>query len=1128
MNSTNSPSWAKRHRSIASKYGLPHWRGLCFLILSLVLVNQHATVAQSYPANGYYALLAQNSVYHMGEMRDAQRSLVNLYRQGYREGNVRWIDSAAYQALAGEVSYQMGDYESAMDAFDESAAIYLNMYAWPTRVDWSKQQVTQIDTNAVRAARINWGQPTRPAAIGRFPNNIMVRFGRNIVVPNDQGNTIIPQERLVPVDVFEICRAFGLGLHRRDQILGPLSTVNEGSRLLRTQLNEARSLVNAAIPATLGNVLYGIAAAGDGQFVKSSEILNANLQINGMDHPLTPLALMQIGYNSFMVGEYRAAKQTLLEASYSAAYFQQYDVFRESLLLAGKAHTAVNRDQAMPELNKAAEWARLHGLRMAQSQFAVVSAENDIENGNPESALKSLAVAKGLIRTTTLAKSAQAQRILLLEQISQLIGGTDNDVFALRRTLEAYRQMTLWWYRVEYLRTPAKRRNLTTATLSVLVKAIARDPLPDDWERDPIDTLAFLTGDRSDFVMGDLDLQVSKRNFDDALMTSELIRRMEFLYQLPLGGRLMAIRELISRQPKELTPDLQRRQIEVRARFNDLEPLVSQSEKLRTALDQMPINPGEDQEREWAQLVEQWQGVNQVIERGFVNLSVRREATPLLFPPAVDLETIQSRIPDKTLCLVIKQSAESYHVFLVTQDTVAFQTSLNPGSVNKALQGLAKFWGHTNPNAVLQKELMEDKRWKDWSNKTLQALVPKSTPEFWNAFDELVVIPDGKFWYLPFETLALEPLETSELMLDKVAIRYAPSLGLAFGQQAPRRINRIGFFPGLIDAKDDSEKAEQYREEFVATWPRVMEVESSPYPTSVTGPLLDGMVVWNSISSNVWPSMAGAKPRKNELYKTLDLDAWPYLPNHGPDLLMISGGNTAITSGLRSRVGDNGQELSFYTTLLLASGCKSMVLPRWRTAGDLPYQFQILLAKELQKTQPTANAFRQAIQEVRKETLDPENQPRLRLSKTDTDLVADHPFLWAGYMVVDSGQWYQDPDQEQAPEGLLQAGGSKKADEEMPEAKPTDGEAKAAEGEAKPPGQEEQTEPTKPKAEGGQPATTKKDGDGPQAEKTQGDGKQGDGEKISPPSSSPPGSDSPGSDSPRKESADAAANKEAS
>lgn len=1002
------------------------------MMASLLLTPPVWGQSGNYPANGYYGLLGENSVYHSGDLRDAERLAEILFRGAYREGNVRWIDSMAYLSLLGEIRYQGGDYPGALQALDEAAAIYGNMIQWPARVSWDAQPV-QLNNNAATVARITWGAPTRQTQLGRFPTGFPVRFGQNIVVPGDQGNTVIPQERLVTVDTIEMYRAMALAIHRRDDILGTLSQVDPTSRQLRAQLNDARGISPSPIPVTMGSILYGISVAGESDYKKSNEILTANLQINGLDHPLTPVALFQIGYNQWMAGDFKAAKVTLGEASFSAAYFEQFDVFRESLMLAAKAHTAVNRDQPFPELALAAEWARTRGLRMAQFQFALASAENEIENGQIAVAAVQLEAAAKLVRTTDLKRSVHAARLVLLERVIGMISGQGYDLAAFRRDLQAYRQLTPWNYRVQLLASPNNRKILTVATMASLAKEILRDPTQQDWDRDPFETLAFLTGDRSQFVAEALDAQMKKRDFDDALVTSERMRRSTFFAQLPLGGRLMSIRYLLTSPEADLSPDLRRRQAEMRSRFPDLNQLLIDEATLGAALRRTPIQPtGEAELKAWNDAVVKWQAINDQIERNLLNVAIKRESIPLLFPPEVDLERVQKLMPEKTIGLVTIQNGNVYHVFLVTRDKIAFQASLNATSVTKAIRSLIKQWGHTNENAVLQTQVVQDQTWKKLAHQTLRALVPKTTPEFWDNFDEIVVIPDGLFWYLPFEALALEEAETSELLIDKVKVRYAPSLGLGFNEQRPRRLDRAVVYPGKIDLRDEPSWDQSSRTEIEKVWPGMKVIETSEVATSLVGPLVEGLFYFSEIRDPIWPSPAVGSVPKQELYRTLDLNQWPLLPNGGPDLLVVDGANSAIAGGLKGNF--DGSELAYYSTLLMVSGCQSSVISRWRTGGHVPYDFGVKLIEELRTERQTAAALRNTMREIRGIDLDPKRQTRLRSGNNEMPIKAEHPFWWAGHMVIDRGVWYRDPVdplQAEAPEGLLQPGGGEGAPAEM-------------------------------------------------------------------------------------------------
>ncbi|MDP1561845.1 MAG: hypothetical protein Q8M16_10745 [Pirellulaceae bacterium] len=986
-----------------------------------------------YPMPDYYALQSQNSALFEGDFRAAERVAQNLYRGGYREGNQRWVDSTAYLYLMGETRYQAGDYAGAMQAFDEAIEIYSAVIHWAARVErWDAQPITP-DTNAIRIARITWGQPTRVPSIGRFPKSFSVRFGQDI----------IPQERIVPVNVIEMYRAMALVVRRRDQILGTLSQVDARARTLRGQLSEARSIVPGALPTTLGSILYGISVSGEGDYERSTGILQQYLQINGLDHPLTPVALLQIGWNQYLMGEYRLAKATLLEASYSAAFFNQLDLVRESLVLAGRAHVAVNRDQPLPELDLAFEWARVQGMRVAQVQYAMVAAENAIENGQNSVAAQYLDTASGLLRGADLKKSEIALRLNVLHQAFAAIEGRVDNLQPLRAALVAYRPATPWAFQIEMLVNPARRRNLTTTALTALIERVLRDPTQQDWDRDPFECLAYLTGDRSLFLADALTIHLNKRNFSEALVASENLRRVQFFSRLSLGGRLMSFRQLLTRTADELTPEMRRKQTELYGRFTNLKQSLDRAQAALVKLQTKPVAPPEAELKAWETEVAALTVLSAQIESQLVHVSVRRDAIPLLFPPPVDLERVQTLIPAKTLCLVVVHHNNIYHSFLVTKEKVVHQSALNQTDVAKAIRGLAKSWGHTSPSAVLDPRVVTDQTWKKASHQMFKAMIPNGTPEFWNSFDEVVVVPGGMFWYLPFETFALGETPESELLIDKVAVRYSPSLSLAFSDQRPKRLQRAVLYPGKIDLRDADDWAANSTTALRGAWPQLTTVEGGQVPTQAIGTLVNAMIYLHEIKQPLWPAPWSSPANKKDGYLQLDLERWIGYPNVGPEFLYVAGGNSAIVDGIKGNL--FGEELEYYSTLLMASGCQSMVLPRWRSGGHVPYDLPVAVLKRMSES-TTAVAMREAILEIRQAPLDVTRQTRLRSSRGEAPATADHPFWWAGQMVIDRGSWYREPDDAPAAEaGALQLGGN-------PPAEQADG-ANAAGGAEKPPGE---------------------------------------------------------------------------
>lgn len=1046
-------------------------RGLT-LIIGLVIwgmLPERGFAQGQYPMPDYYSLQSQNSVLLSGDFRGAERVAQNLYRGGYREGNQRWVDSTAYLYLMGETRYQAGDYAGAMQAFDEAIEIYSAVVNWAARVEqWDAQPITP-DTNAIRIARITWGQPTRAPSIGRFPSSFSVRFGQDIIVPGEKGATRIPQERIVPVNVIEMYRAMALVIRRRDQILGSLSQVDAPARTLRAQLNESRAMLPGALPTTMGSILYGISVSGEGDYERSTGILQQYLQINGVDHPLTPVALLQMGWNQYLMGEYRLAKATLLEASYSAAFFNQLDLVRESLVLAGRAHVAVNRDQPLPELDLAFEWARVQGMRVAQAQFAMVAAENAIENGQNPVAAQYLETANGLLRSADLKRSELALRLNVLEQAFAVIEGRVDNLQPLRAALVAYRPATPWAFQIEMLVNPARRRSLTTTALTALIERVLRDPTQQDWDRDPFECLAYLTGDRSLFLADALTIHLNKRNFPEALLASENLRRVQFFSRLPLGGRLMSFRQLLTRNADELTPEMRRKQTELYGRFTNLKQSLDRAQAALVQLQTKPVAPPEAELKAWEEEVATLNLLGAQIESQLVHVSVRREAIPLLFPPPVDLERIQTLIPAKTLCLVVVFHNNIYHSFLVTKDKVVHQSALNQANVAKAIRGLAKSWGHTSPSAVLDPKVVTDQTWKKASHQMFKAMIPNGTPEFWSSFDEVVVVPGGMFWYLPFETFALGEAPESELLIDKVAVRYAPSLSLAFSDQRPKRLQRAVLYPGKIDLRDEDDWAADSTTALRGAWPQLTTVEGGQVPTQSVGTLVNAMIYLHEIKQPLWPAPWSGPANKKDGYLQLDLDRWIGYPNVGPEFLYVAGGNSAIVDGIKGNL--VGEELEFYSTLLMAAGCQSMVLPRWRAGGHVPYDLPAAVLKRMSES-TTAVAMREAILEIRKAPLDVARQTRLRNARGEAPTTADHPFWWAGQMVIDRGSWYREPDEAPAGEaGALQLGGDPAA------APPNADGVNPAAGNDKPPGEAGAAEAGAAEAGGDKPMTEVKPGD---------------------------------------------------
>jgi hypothetical protein len=137
------------------------------------------------------------------------------------------------------------------------------------------------------------------------------------------------------------------------------------------------------------------------------------------------------------------------------------------------------------------------------------------------------------------------------------------------------------------------------------------------------------------------------------------------------------------------------------------------------------------------------------------------------------------------------------------------------------------------------------------------------------------------------------------------------------------------------------------------------------------------------------------------------LDAWSALPIGGPERIIVTSFTTEAEQGLRTArrgaAGAPGSEVFESVCRLMANGARTILLTRWRTSGRTNYD----LVREFVQEFPHASAaegWQRAVVLAREAPLDLNREPRLKRSAGDIGLpTADHPFFWAGYLLVDTG-----------------------------------------------------------------------------------------------------------------------------
>src|SRR5690554_3552401 len=117
-----------------------------FLLLAPACFGQAQAlvpVADTIPSQTYYRSMF--NIYR-GRYRDAQRDLTREARNSVRIGvTQRWIDAICYHAMLGEVYYQQGQPQLALEQFDEACAMYLQYPRWMLSIEFRGEPLPDVN-----------------------------------------------------------------------------------------------------------------------------------------------------------------------------------------------------------------------------------------------------------------------------------------------------------------------------------------------------------------------------------------------------------------------------------------------------------------------------------------------------------------------------------------------------------------------------------------------------------------------------------------------------------------------------------------------------------------------------------------------------------------------------------------------------------------------------------------------------------------------------------------------------------------------------------------------------------------------------------------------------------------------
>ncbi len=927
-----------------------------------------------YPSPQYYIGL---DVYRSGDLEGAIDVLDNALRGSRRDIHGRWIDAIPALAMLAECHWQLGNLPAAREALDQVFQIAIRNRGWLGRIDWqsSLRQGVQVsqppglwpEAAAVRVAPVN--------------EKLMYQSGRQLTEQVLRQGGPIEEPNIRTMDLVEIMRGLAIASYRRRVILGPLA---EQDPLANGMLEATKYPAGLQIP--IARLLIG-SLRTTGYFSNHddqrtvSEASQSSL-FNGAVHPLSAIATL--AQASALAGSDKpeAVVPLALNLVHAAAALEQPEFIGEALQLAAGCAS----EQQAATVRQAASvvaTAMLRNSRLATLHCLIAGADAAITAGDLDSAVTMLAQAQSLsARRDVFQPRLDAYGAYVTARLAAARGSSIgvNKVTDLDQALNLMTSFALNHrnrkqslvsmprvYQLALIRQ-AIGTSLGGNTSDKLLQDFCDDPPPEVWRRDAVDGLAGAMVDRSLAHAARVNLAASGGYAEKLLQAADWMLAARFNQRLPLGGRIAQVRAIARSDEQLLDPKV----VEFRNKAGR-----GMKDVRGAALAMAEPN---------AIQVE-------ALEAKACAVALSRLHLPQASPPMLDEKVPVATLPKRTGLLTFTSIGNKLYATLSADAKVVMWTvgSSNrlPSEIGRLLKGIGV--GKSRGN-----RLPEDDSWKEVAVTLRRHLFPDDatiTPE---RFDELIIVPDGPLWYLPFELLPLEE-EGSELMGDKITIRYSATPGLALKPVAMPPINRaIGVAADLFFAPRDPELNDSIVQSIldVLNDPvRLPEVVDTP--SGLLGNKLGHLVVAAPRAPNQKnPLMMSVTPYdQTSPYGTLA--AWMRFPAEVPRSVVLLGYRTPVGVG---QLG-NGDELFNTLCALHASGVRSILLSRWAVGGE---SSAIALREFLQEL-PFAGmnaSWNRARMLLRRSELDPAGEPLLTKAEQEREgLTGDEPLFWAGYLI---------------------------------------------------------------------------------------------------------------------------------
>ena len=959
-------------------------------VLALMATPAWSQNSSAVPRQDYF--LAK-SIMRDGDFVRASRGFESAARSGIRSTEGRWVDSICYYAMMGECFFQMGHTAKALERFELALQLYIAHQGWLMALDYP---VAIQPSNRARKP-VSWAMSQRRSILGQVPSTINSLQGRlNNLQVLAQGGVYVPL-KLFPIHAEEIVQCTALAMRRRLEIMGPTCPYSPLTAQLVTALSRRPAPANHWSQAWV-SLQLGLAQASAGQFAAAATQLQQSLLISGrFDHALTSVAMLELGKLAFLREQFPQAASYFMESSITAGLFEEYRTVEESLRWASRTHQVTGRKGLFTPLPAAAAWARTESDFVEASVF-VSAAENYSRGAEPAKALAMIDRAAVAVRRHDMATGKLSARMGYVTAVAHYqMGKLDLGDAAFARVMTFQKASSHWLLQIAQTDALFQAGNLSEKNADLLFSRVLREPTSADWVFQPEESLAYLLSPRVLPMEHWFQVVMLRKELERAVEISDRIRRHRFYSSLPMGGRLLALRWILEAPEDAISPKALLQRQDLLANYPKYGPVAQRAEAISQQLQKMPI-VGEDDEqfRQREDLYSQLAVLSNAQEIMMREMALQGDAARFSFPRIRDVKELQRVIPEGQMILAFFGTSRGMLVFALGNKKYEHWQLTSLGKITSEMKSLLRELGHYDKNADVKFSNLASEDWKENSARIAKMIFADAPETILDDVTQLVIVPDGPLWYLPFEAL----LWNEQPLIQHRVIRYSPYVSLAMGDgRSHPPLGRTGFVAETMVLGEDQQIVERGAEQFTA------EIQAStrlagklPGPSSIVAAFCDRLFVMAELDDmsrapyNLSPiPLDRGRPGSN-------LASWMALPWGRCQQVILPAFHTPAENSMKR--GGSGEDVFLSINSLMASGARTVVLSRWRPGGMTSYDLMRKLASRLPEHAADV-AWRQGVLEIQQQPVEVKLEPRIS-GTGDDQLLASHPWFWAGYLVADT------------------------------------------------------------------------------------------------------------------------------